>query len=106
MTADPQHDQRANAVDDVHHRPDEAAHPRQPHVGLLEAAVQLVEVLDLVLLRSVRLDDVDAGAKLPAHHHQCAVQQLVDIDELNRRAIELRVLLRPVHERRDPIGGV
>jgi hypothetical protein len=64
MAADPQHHQRPDPVDDVHHRADEAPHPRQPHVRRLEAVVELLEVLDLVPFAGVRLDDVDAGEVL------------------------------------------
>ncbi len=57
-------------------------------------------------VRSNSLTTLTPEPIFPAEHHQCAVQQFVDVDDLIRRAVELRDPLGRLHEVRDTGRGV
>src|SRR5215471_10175696 len=59
------------------------------------------EARNLRQVTTVVANDSDRIADLAAEHGQRAVQQLVDVDDLIRRTVQLRVLLSGTHERGD-----
>ncbi len=83
------------------HRGDRVVDQVRPHL------VQLARVGgDPGQPDSVVLDHADARRELTGQHQQRAVQQFVQVDDLVRGPVHLRVLLGRADQGGDPVGGV